>query len=169
MSSRLPFLDLIHPRALIELGILTITENCFIKHASPTVPKSVSACRKRISHALRYKREGRRGPARGALRMALAMRFVPNPGRSIIRTPSGRAYPVTGATVDITFPDADAIHLDQATKLMVIGATADRPANNPARINWPPPIMYDTTRGGPIFLVPGSNPARWVNITGAVV
>ena len=101
--------------------------------------------------------------------MTLAIRFIPTAGRKVINASSGRTYVVTGATVDIPFPDADAIHLDQATKLMVIGATADRPANNPARINWPPPIMYDTTRGGPIFLVPGSNPARWVNITGAVV
>jgi hypothetical protein len=29
--------------------------------------------------------------------------------------------------------------------------------------------MYDTTLGAPIFLVPGSNPVRWVNITGIEV
>jgi hypothetical protein len=29
--------------------------------------------------------------------------------------------------------------------------------------------MYDTTLGAPIFLVPGSNPVRWVNITGIAV
>ena len=92
--------------------------------------------------------------------MALAVRFVPNHGRAIIRTPSGRAYPVTGTTVDVPFPDADTIQPDQATKLMVIGATADRPANDPNRINWPPPTMFDTTRGAPIFVVPGSIPGQ---------
>jgi hypothetical protein len=101
--------------------------------------------------------------------MALGIRFVPNAGRRVIYTPSGRTYPVTGTTVDIPFPDADAIQSDQATKLMVVGATTDRPVNNASRINWPPREMYDTTLGGPIYLVPGSNPARWVNILGSVV
>jgi hypothetical protein len=29
--------------------------------------------------------------------------------------------------------------------------------------------MYDTTLGAPIFLVAGSSPAKWVNITGSPV
>jgi hypothetical protein len=52
---------------------------------------------------------------------------------------------------------------------MVVGTTADRPANVPGRINWPPREMYDTTLGAPIFLVTGSYPARWVNIMGSAV
>jgi hypothetical protein len=53
--------------------------------------------------------------------------------------------------------------------LMILGYTADRPVNIPGTINWPPPVMFDRTLGGPIFLVPGSNPARWVNISGSAV
>jgi hypothetical protein len=101
--------------------------------------------------------------------MALAIRFIPNAGRAVIYTPSGRTYNVTGPTVDIPFPDADAVATDQATRLMVVGATADRPAGGPDRIGWPPPRMYDTTLGEPIFLVPGSYPASWVDITGSPV
>jgi hypothetical protein len=101
--------------------------------------------------------------------MTLAIRFIPNAGRRFIYAESGRSYPSTGATVDIPFPDAETIQPDQATKLMVIGTTADRPVNDPGRINWPPRVMYDSTRGNPIFLVPGSNPARWVSISGAAV
>ena len=101
--------------------------------------------------------------------MTLAIRFIPTAGRTVIIAPSGRTYGVTGATVDIPFPDADTIQQDQATRLMIVGTTADRPANVPGRLNWPPREMYDTTLGAPIFLVPGSNPAKWVNITGAAV
>jgi hypothetical protein len=101
--------------------------------------------------------------------MTLAMRFLPNAGRTVIYAASGWTYRVTGTTVDIPFPDADTIHPDQATRLMVVGATADRPTNVPSRINWPLREMYDTTLGGPIFLVPGSSPARWVSITGSAV
>jgi hypothetical protein len=101
--------------------------------------------------------------------MTLAIRFIPNAGRRVIYAASGRTYPSTGATVDIPFPDADTICSDQATRLMIVGTTADRPVNNPDRLNWPPREMYDTTRGGPIFLVPGSNPAIWVNLNGSVV
>ena len=101
--------------------------------------------------------------------MALSIRFLPNPGRAVISSASGSIYRVTGTTVDIPFPDADTIHSDQATRLMVVGATADRPGNVLGRLNWPPREMYDTTLGGPIFLVPGSNPARWVNISGGTV
>jgi hypothetical protein len=101
--------------------------------------------------------------------MTLAIRFTPNAGRTVLRTASGRIYPVTGTTVDVPLADADTIHSDQATKLMVVGTTADRATNVPGRINWPPREMYDTTLGAPIFLVAGSSPARWVNIAGSVV
>jgi hypothetical protein len=101
--------------------------------------------------------------------MTLAIRFLPNPGRKVIYGASGRAYPSIVATVDIPFPDAETIQSDQATRLMIIGTTADRPVNVPGRINWPPREMYDTTLGAPIFLVPSSNPVRWINITGTAV
>ena len=101
--------------------------------------------------------------------MTLAIRFIPTAGRTVINAPSGRTYGVTGATVDIPFPDADTIQPELATRLMVVGATTDRPTNVPGRLNWPPREMYDTTLGAPIFLVPGSNPARWVNVTGSAV
>jgi hypothetical protein len=101
--------------------------------------------------------------------MTLAIRFIPNPGRSVIYGASGVAYRVTGTTVDVPFVDADTIHSDQATKLLVVGTTADRPVSVPGWINWPPREMYDTTLGAPIFLVAGSSPARWVNITGSPV
>jgi len=101
--------------------------------------------------------------------MTLPIRFIPNPGRKFLYGASGKAYLSTGPTVDIPFPDADTIQSDQATRLMIVGTTADRPKNVPGRIDWPPPAMYDTTLGTPIFLVPGSNPVRWVNITGSAV
>jgi hypothetical protein len=53
--------------------------------------------------------------------MALGVRFVAL--RSMIYA-NGRSYPATvGATVDVAFPDADAVQSDQATRLMIIGAT----------------------------------------------
>jgi hypothetical protein len=52
--------------------------------------------------------------------MTLAIRFIPNVGRKFIYGPSGRAYPVMGTTVDVPFTDAETIHADQATRLMVI-------------------------------------------------
>jgi hypothetical protein len=67
--------------------------------------------------------------------MALAIRFIPNAGRTVIYAPSGRTYSITGATVDIPFPDADAVATDQATMLMVVGTSADRPAGGPDRIS----------------------------------
>ena len=101
--------------------------------------------------------------------MTLAIRFIPNPGRAVVYGASGSAYRAAGTTLDIPFPDAETIHSDQAIKLMVVGTTADRPVNVPGRINWPPRGVYDTTLGAPIFLVPGSNPPRWVNIAGVTV
>jgi|SRR5215469_18602798 len=101
--------------------------------------------------------------------MTLSIRFIPNSGQKVIYAGSGRVYLITGATIDIPFPDADTIQPDQATRLMIIGTTADRPINVPGRINWPPRQMYDTTISRQILLVPGSNPARWVDITGSTV
>ncbi|HEY3909260.1 MAG TPA: hypothetical protein VGM07_05155 [Stellaceae bacterium] len=87
-------------------------------------------------------------------------------GRSALYA-NGRSYAVAGAaTVDVPYPDALAIGRDQATRMTIIGATADRPVNIDNVLNWPPPTMYDTTLGAPIFLVPGSNPAAWVGVTG---
>ncbi|MBV9199752.1 MAG: hypothetical protein JOY83_08490 [Alphaproteobacteria bacterium] len=101
--------------------------------------------------------------------MTLAIRFLPNPGRKVIYGASGRTYPSAGLTVDVPFSDAETIQSDQAIRLMIVGTTADRPVNVPGRINWPPREMYDTTLGTVIFLVPGSNPTKWVDITGSVV
>jgi hypothetical protein len=101
--------------------------------------------------------------------MGLAICFHPNAASSVVNTPSGGAYPITGPTVDIPVPDADTIQPDQATKLMVVDATTDRLVNDPGRMNWPPREMFDTTLDEPIFLVPGSNPASWVNIWGWAV
>jgi hypothetical protein len=99
--------------------------------------------------------------------MALAIRFV---ALRATLTANGRSYGATvGSTIDIAYSDALAIGPDQGTKLMVVGATADRPVNNPGQISWPPATMYDLTLAKPIFLVPNSSPASWVDITGASV
>jgi hypothetical protein len=45
---------------------------------------------------------------------------------------------------------------------MVVG---DWLVNVAGRINWPPREMYHIL-DAPVFLVPGSNPTRWVNIAG---
>jgi hypothetical protein len=102
--------------------------------------------------------------------MTLSIRFVPGVGRLAL-TANGRSYSVNGAaTVDVPYGDALAIASDQARQLMVIGATADRPAYNPGAIGGGvPPMMYDTTVGGPIFYVFGTNPPQWINISGASV
>jgi hypothetical protein len=98
--------------------------------------------------------------------MSLAVRFVAL--HSAIYA-NGKAFPATvGSTIDIAFPDADAVQSDQATRLMIVGATADRPVNA-GRIGWPPAEMFDLTLNKPIFLVLGSNPASWIDITGAAV
>jgi hypothetical protein len=98
--------------------------------------------------------------------MALSVRFV---ALHSMLYANGKAFPATvGSTVDIAFPDADAVGPDQATRLTIIGTTSDRPVNA-GRIGWPPAEMYDTTLSKVIFLVPGSNPASWIDITGAAV
>ena len=99
--------------------------------------------------------------------MALGIRFMAL--RSTLYA-NGRSYAASvGSVVDIPFPDASAIGPDQGVKLMVTGATVDRPGNVAGMVGWPPVQMYDTTLSAPIFLVPGSNPASWVNITGSGV
>jgi hypothetical protein len=99
--------------------------------------------------------------------MALGIRFVAL--HSTISA-NGRSYPATvGSMIEIAFPDAAAVQSDQATTLMIVGATADRPGNSGALGIWPPAVMYDTTLSKVIFLVPGSNPARWIDIAGASV
>jgi hypothetical protein len=96
--------------------------------------------------------------------MTLAIRFTSTVSKTLYA--NGRTYSVTGGSfVDVPYNDALAIQ-DQATRLMVTGATADRPANDGSRANWPPTAMFDTTLNAPIFLVPNSNPASWVKIDG---
>ena len=101
--------------------------------------------------------------------MALSIRFVAL--HSMIYA-NGRSYAATvGSTIDIAFPDAAAVQSDQETKLMIVGATTDRPTNAaPGLAGYPlPREMYDTTLNAPIFLVPWSNPASWVDISGSSV
>jgi hypothetical protein len=101
--------------------------------------------------------------------MAFVMRFGQIAASVKALVANGRSYPVAGATVDVPYADGAAIGPDQATFLMFVGATADRPVNIPGVANWPPLMMQDTTLGKPIFLVRGSNPASWTDITGAAV
>jgi hypothetical protein len=97
--------------------------------------------------------------------MALGIRFIAL--RSTLWA-NGRSYSATvGSVIDVPYADAVAIGPDQGTRLMVTGATVDRPGNVPGMLAWPPSTMYDTTLSAPIFLVPNSNPARWVDISGA--
>jgi hypothetical protein len=101
--------------------------------------------------------------------MALVMRFGQIPAATKSLLANGRAYQVSGNTVDVPYADGAAIEPDQATFLMFVGATADRPVNIAGTANWPPVTMYDTTLAKPIFLVRGSSPASWTDITGAAV
>jgi hypothetical protein len=101
--------------------------------------------------------------------MALSMRFGQIAASVKALLANGRSYVISGNTVDVPYADGAAIGPDQATFLMFVGATADRPVNIPGTANWPPVQMYDTTLAKPIFLVRGSNPASWVDITGAAV
>jgi hypothetical protein len=95
--------------------------------------------------------------------MTLAIRFY-SPVAKTLYT-NGRSYKVTaGGTVDVPYSDGLAIQSDQARALMITGATSDRPGNDASRANWPPAVMYDTTLAKVIFLVPGSNPASWVDL-----
>lgn len=101
--------------------------------------------------------------------MTLAIRFYPQPGRPALSV-AGRHYPVTGTTVDVPYPDALHVADDQALRLMIVGSAADRPAYRHGIIGGGiPSMMYDTTLGAPIFYVPGSNPPRWIGITGEEV
>jgi hypothetical protein len=87
--------------------------------------------------------------------MALSIRFVPLPGRTALLA-NGRSYAVAGAaTVDVPYADAQAIGPDHGNSAHVRRCT-DRPVNIEGVANWPPPMMYDTTLGSPIFLVRGS-------------
>ena len=107
---------------------------------------------------------------RGPLRWRCSIRFIVKSGLPTLRAASGRTYPVGGNNiVDVPYADGLAIDATQATMLTWIGATADRPGNDAGRVNWPPPTMYDTTLSAPIFLVPGSAPARWMDINGNAV
>jgi hypothetical protein len=98
--------------------------------------------------------------------MALSIRFLANTGRPVLYA-NGRSYVVASGVATVPLPDADAIMRDQAVPLMYIGTTAERPTYDPARVSWPPKVMYDTTLSAPIFLVPNTNPVTWVTIAGA--
>jgi hypothetical protein len=103
--------------------------------------------------------------------MTLAMRYRPNAGINTLQTAAGNRHPVGGAaTVDVPFSD-DALTIgpDQATPLIVTGNTADRPVNVLDRQGYPMARMYDLTLGKVIFLVRGSWPASWIDVTGAAV
>jgi len=99
--------------------------------------------------------------------MTLSIRFLANNTAIASLVANGRSYAVSGGVATVPIPDAFAVHSDQATALMVYGTTAERPTYDPARVNWPPKVMYDTTLAVPIFLVPGRDPSVWVDITGA--
>lgn len=102
--------------------------------------------------------------------MPLTMRYLPKPGRPVLSTSGGRSYPVTGATVDL--PAFEIVGDDQATQLMTICPTVDRPTNVPGAPNclpdlMIPPRLFDSTLGAMIFAVPDSFPLRWVTLDGA--
>jgi hypothetical protein len=115
--------------------------------------------------------------------MTLSVRYLIG-ANSVLAHPSGRTYTANSAgIVDVPIGDAEAMHtyiprgypdpdpsgLHRAQRLTVIGATSDRPGNQDGRAAWPPAVMYDTSLAKVIFLVPGSNPASWVDISGASV
>ena len=105
--------------------------------------------------------------------MALAIRFLPNAGRTGV-TANGRSYGVVGATIDLPVGEAQAIGSDQARILMAVGTTADRPTAVPGKTNsmtepGMPTEMFDLTLSAPIFRVPGSYPTSWIDVSGAAV
>jgi hypothetical protein len=72
-----------------------------------------------------------------------------------------------GSVKDVPYPaELGAWAQGPVTALMWVGTTADRPLNNPNMVGWPPATMFDTTLGKPIFLVPNTNPAAWIDING---
>jgi hypothetical protein len=107
--------------------------------------------------------------------MALSVRLLLFPGRPSV-VANGRVYSGT-TTVDIPYADAVAVQEDQAQRLMVVGATADRPSTAAGEVPGTASVrvlgsggaMYDLTLGKPIFYTRGSNPPVYTDITGAVV
>jgi hypothetical protein len=103
----------------------------------------------------------------GPLVVALAIRYwTTRPSL----TANGRVYSASANIVDIPIADAAAANHDQgATRLAMVGATAERPTYVPAVLNGGlPREMFDLTLNKPIFLV-SSNPPTWTDITGAAV
>jgi hypothetical protein len=108
--------------------------------------------------------------------MALSIRILLFPGRPSV-VANGRIYSSAGATVDVPVPDAVAVQEDQAQRLMIVGATTDRPNNAAGEVPGTASVrvlgaagtMYDLTLGKPIFYTRGSNPPVYTDITGAVV
>jgi hypothetical protein len=102
-----------------------------------------------------------------ALIMALVMRFQTSLARV---TANGRTYSASGGIVDVPLADSLAIHSDQAQRMILMGATTDRPTYQPGVMNGGlPREMYDTSLGKMVFLASSGNPAIWVDSTGAVV
>jgi hypothetical protein len=99
--------------------------------------------------------------------MASSVRFLTSPNATL-RHFSGRSYVADSAgIVDVPYTDADAIHSAATAgaplrRLIEVGATSDRPANNPGVLNRPPAVFFDTTLSAPVFWT-GSG---WVDVTG---
>jgi hypothetical protein len=101
--------------------------------------------------------------------MSLGIVFFTAVANATVRHHTGRTYVADGnGRVKIPFGDADVFH-GQGQRLMISGLTVDRPVPDGNRVSWPPAQFYDETLAKPIFYVAGSNPARWVDITGASV
>jgi hypothetical protein len=98
--------------------------------------------------------------------MTLTVVFLTAPSATL-RHHSGRNY-VSSANgiVKIPLAEAETVHVGQ--RLGFSGLTVDRPKPD-GRSNWPPSSMFDESVGAVVYYVAGSNPAKWVDITGAAV
>jgi hypothetical protein len=99
--------------------------------------------------------------------MALIVRYwTPNAGQTVAHH-SGRTYAANASGIlDVPASDAEAVHPAGAIRLGYVGTTADRPVNDGTRLNWPPREVYDSTLAKTVYLIPGSSPAKWVDISG---
>jgi hypothetical protein len=98
--------------------------------------------------------------------MSLNVRFKPRANVSALWA-NGNNWPVgSAAYVDVPENQADAIGPDQGTRLCYVGATADRPAAQPGRVNWPMGPMFDTDLSKVIWPLPGTVPVKWVDAEG---
>jgi hypothetical protein len=99
--------------------------------------------------------------------MTIGRRFYSVTSKTVYA--NGRQYSLTGGTAsDISYPDSEAVENDQATALMISGATADRPVLGDGMFAGAQARgFYDTSLSKPVFVKPGTNPASWIDITGA--